>query len=271
MKKLFFIILILSLSMPCLLFAATEIVWYGHSSFKIQTPNGKVLLIDPWINNPANKNGKKQLEELNKVDLILLTHAHGDHIGDSVEIAKKTGAKLFATYDLGKAMVLHGGFPEKQFGYETTGNFGGEITLLDGEVKVLFVPAIHSSGLEIPGTPKSLIYGGNPGAFLISIKNGPVIYHTGDTDLFEDMKILGALHKIDIMLVCIGDRFTMGPKRAAIATKWISPKVVVPMHYGTFPVLPGKPEDFERELKNQRVKSKFLKMNIGEVYKFNSR
>ncbi|MEN2985775.1 MAG: metal-dependent hydrolase [Thermodesulfovibrionaceae bacterium] len=262
------VIFLLIITLPSLVYGSTEIMWYGHASFKIKTPHGKVLLIDPWIVNPVNKDGKKHLEELNRVDLILLTHAHGDHIGNAVEIAKKTGAKLVATFDLGKAMVLHGGFPETQFGYDTTGNFGGEITLLDGEIKVLFVPAAHSSGLEIPGTPKSLIYAGNPGGFLISIKNGPIIYHTGDTDLFEEMKILSMLHKVDIMMVCIGDKFTMGPKRAAIATKWINPRIVIPMHFGTFPILTGTAEDFERELKAQGVKSKLIKMNIGEVYKF---
>lgn len=266
MRKFIFSLIILIF--PSIVNATTEIVWYGHASFKIQTPHGKVLLIDPWIVNPANNHNKKYLEELNKVDLILLTHAHGDHIGNSIEIAQKTGAKLVATFDLGKAMILYGGYPEKQFGYETTGNFGGEIALLDGEVKVLFVPAVHSSALEIPNSPKGLTYAGNPGGFIISIKNGPVIYHTGDTDLFEDMKIIGSLYKVDIMMVCIGDKFTMGPKRAAIATKWVNPRIIVPMHFGTFPALTGKVEDFEKELKTQKVKSKFLKMNIGEIYKF---
>ncbi len=242
----------------------TELLWYGHSAYKIETPKGKVLLIDPWITNPANKDGEKQLEELKKVDLILLTHAHGDHIGNTVEIAKKTGAKLVATFDLGKAMVQYAGFPEKQFGFDTTGNFGGEITLLDGEVKVLFVPAIHSSGLETAGSPKSLEYGGNPGGFVISIKNGPNIYHTGDTDYFEDMKILGTLYKIDIMLTCIGDRFTMGPKRAAMATKLVNPKAVIPMHFGTFPILTGTIGEFEKELKNVRAKAILRKMKVGE-------
>ena len=267
MKKVAFFLLIILL-VPYLSYGTTEITWYGHASFKIQTPQGKVLLIDPWIVNPVNKDGIKHLDDLNKVDFILLTHAHGDHIGNSIEIAKKTGAKLVATYDLGQAMVLHGGFPENQFGFETTGNFGGEISLADGEVKVLFVPAVHSSGLEIPGTPKSLIYGGKPGGFLISIKKGPVIYHTGDTDLFEDMKILSSLNKINIMMVCIGDKFTMGPKRAAIATKWINPNIIIPMHFGTFPLLTGTVEEFEKELKKRGIKSKLLKMKIGEVYKF---
>ncbi|MCX8030106.1 MAG: metal-dependent hydrolase [Thermodesulfovibrionales bacterium] len=267
-KGLIFSILIFYVFLTSVAFAQTEITWYGHASFKIQTPKGKILLIDPWITNPLNKDGNRHLEELTKVDLILLTHAHGDHVGNSVDIAKKTGAKLVATFDLGKAMVLHGGFPENQFGYETTGNFGGEISLLDGEVKVLFVPASHSSGLEIGGTTKSLIYAGNPGGFVVSIKNGPVIYHTGDTDLFSDMKLIREFKKVDIMMISIGDRFTMGPTRAAVATKWISPKVVIPMHYATFPVLTGKYEEFEKELKKQGVKSKVLKMNIGEAHKF---
>lgn len=264
MRKIFLSVLFLMI--PNLTFCATEILWYGHSGFKIQTPTGRVILIDPWITNPANKNGKKDLESLKKVDLILLTHAHGDHIGNSVEIAKATGAKLVATFDLGKAMVMYGGYPEKQFGYETTGNFGGEITLLDGEVKVLFVPALHSSALETTGSPKGLIYGGNPGGFLITIKDGPVIYHTGDTDLFEDMKLLSQLHKVDIMLVCIGDRFTMGTKRAAIATKLINPKIVIPMHYGTFPILTGKVEDFEKEIIELKLPVILKKMKVGEKY-----
>ncbi|MCX7770322.1 MAG: metal-dependent hydrolase [Proteobacteria bacterium] len=246
-------------------YCKTELLWYGHSGFSIKTPSGKILLIDPWITNPANKEGQKQLEELKQVDLILLTHAHGDHIGNTVEIAKKTGAKLVATFDLGKAMVNYAGFPEKQFGYDTTGNFGGEIILLNGEVKVLFVPALHSSALETTGSPKGLIYGGNPGGFLITIKNGPVIYHTGDTDLFEDMKLIGQLYKVDIMLACIGDKFTMGPKRASIAVKYVNPKIVIPMHFGTFPVLTGTVEEFEKSLAEEKVATRLRKLKIGEV------
>lgn len=264
MRNMLIICFLLMLINVC--FAKTEILWYGHSGFSVKTPSGKVLLIDPWITNPANKDGKKQLEELKNVDLILLTHAHGDHIGNTVEIAKKTGAKLVATFDLGKAMVNYADFPEKQFGYDTTGNFGGEISLLNGEVKVLFVPALHSSALETTGSPKGLIYGGNPGGFLITIKNGPIIYHTGDTDLFEDMKLIGQLYKVDIMLVCIGDKFTMGPKRAGIAVKYVNPKIVIPMHFGTFPVLTGTVEDFERSLNEERVSAVLRKLKIGEIF-----
>ncbi len=266
MKILIFLLTLILI--PVVAFSSTEITYYGHAGFKIKTPTGKVLLVDPWITNPSNPDGKKQLDELERADLIFLTHAHADHIGNSVEIAKKFNTKLVATYDLGKAMVIHGGYPANLFGYDTTGNFGGEITLLDGEIRVLFVPALHSSGLEISNSSKSLIYGGNPGGFLITIKNGPTIYHTGDTDLFGDMKLLGELYKIDIMMVCIGDRFTMGPKRAAIAVKYVNPTVVIPMHYGTFPILPGKVEEFEDELKRQNLSVKIIKMKPGESIRY---
>ena len=177
-----------------------QLTWYGHAAFKVTTPSGKVLLVDPWISNPSNPNAKRDLDQLQKVDLIFLTHGHGDHIGDSVEIAKKTGARLVATFDLQKAMVAYKGFPAKQAERAETGSFGGQISLLDGEVTVLFVPAIHGASMDTPNGP---VYAGEPGGFLISVKGGPRIYHTGDTDLFSDMALLKG--QVDLMLVCIGD------------------------------------------------------------------
>jgi L-ascorbate metabolism protein UlaG (beta-lactamase superfamily) len=242
----------------------TQLTWYGQSAFKIITPTGNVLVIDPWLTNPKNANGKADLTNLKRVDLILLTHGHSDHVGDSVEIAKKTGAKLVAGLDLATAMTTVLGFPSKQAEMHTTPLFGGEVKLLDGEVTVTLVPAFHGSGLgkDDESTP---VYAGQPSGMIIALRDGPTFYHTGDTDLFSDMALVSRYNRIDIMMVCIGDHFTMGPKRAADAVRLVDPRMVIPMHYATFPVLSGTPEAFDRELKQRGVKAKMRVIEIGET------
>ncbi|MFA6904391.1 MAG: metal-dependent hydrolase [Gallionellaceae bacterium] len=262
------LLLALLLTTPLAALAAnTELTWYGHAAFKLTTPSGKVLLIDPWITNPANKNGKEDLAKITKADLILLTHGHGDHIGDSVALAKATGAKLVSTFDLGKAMAQYGGYPAEQTGMGTMGNFGGELTLLDGEVRIAFVPAVHSSTVAEAEGAKHIHDGGNPGGFLITVKNGPAIYHTGDTDVFGDMALISQFHKVDVMLATIGGHFTMGPERAAKAVKLVNPGMVIPMHFGTFPILTGTPQALEKAVKAEGSKAKVKAMNIGETIK----
>ncbi len=247
----------------------TQLTWYGHAAFKIKTPTGKILLIDPWITNPAFASGKHELTRLDRVDLIFLTHGHSDHIGNAVEIGKRTGATLVSNFDLAAAMISALGYPEAQASNETTGHLGGELSLLDGEVRVQFVPAWHGSSIEKESSPP--VYAGNPTGLIITLRDGSTIYHTGDTDLFSDMALVKRFHKIDAMLVCIGDHFTMGPARAAEAVRLVAPKTVIPMHYGTFPVLTGTPEAFERALKKRKVKARLRVMHAGETIALDSK
>src|SRR6059036_783629 len=242
----------------------TQLTWYGQSAFKIVTTRGKVLLVDPWLTNPVFEKAKNELAALEHVDHILVTHGHSDHVGDAVEIGKRTRAKLVATFDLSAAIVTALGYPSELADVETTGHMGGKLDLLGGEIAVTFVPAWHGSGVSKDETAPS-IYAGNPTGLVIALRGGPTIYHTGDTDLFSDMALVSRVHKIDIMLVCIGDHFTMGPDRAVEAVKLVNPREVIPMHYGTFPVLTGTPEAFGRELKERKVKAKLRVMKIGET------
>ena len=242
----------------------TQLTWYGQSAFRIVTPAGKVLLIDPWLTNPVFERGKEEIAALKHVDLILVTHGHSDHVGNAVEIGKKTRAKLVATFDLSAAIVSALGYPNELADVETTGHMGGTLDLLGGEIAVTFVPAWHGSGVSKEETAPPL-HGGNPAGLVIALRGGPTIYHTGDTDLFSDMALVSRFHKIDVMLVCIGDHFTMGPPRAAEAVKLVNPREVIPMHYGTFPALTGTPQAFERELKERKSKAKLHVMEIGKT------
>ena len=243
----------------------TQLTWYGHAAFKMVTPSGKVILIDPWITNPLNPSGKQDLADLKKVDLILISHGHSDHVGDAVDIAKRTKARLVTSFDQAQAYAHHLGFPADQFGFDTVGNVGGTLSFFDGEVKVTLVNAIHGSTLTAKEKTGDVPYpAGNPVGFVIAVRGGPTVYHTGDTDAFSDMQLLKSM-KITLMLACIGDHFTMGPDRAAEATVMAQPEKVSPMHYGTFPVLTGTPAQFAAALKAKGLLARYQPLQLRET------
>ena len=246
--------------------AATKIHWYGQAAFKIETPSGGVILIDPWLTVPTNPD-KDSIAKLGRVDYILVTHGHSDHVGDAVEIAKKTGAILVAPYGLQFNMKSVLGYPEKQATTATGGNIGGTIDLPKAGAKVTMVNALHGSELSIaspaPGQPSALT-SGNPVGYVLQIADGPTIYHTGDTDVYTDMKLIPEFYKIDLMLACIGGHFTMDPTRAAQAVEWVQPKQVVPMHFGTYPILAGTPAQFKAALDKRGLGDRMIEMKPGD-------
>ncbi len=224
----------------------TEVTWWGHAAFVVRTPGGTVIAIDPWFSNPTSPD-KELAQKIEKVDYILVTHGHSDHVGDAIAIGKRTGAKLITGFDLGSALVAEG-YPKEQAGFDTQGNVGGAIPA--GDATVIIVPAVHSSDVSAgEGGPRP---GGNPVGFVIQVKGGPTLYHTGDTDAYGDMRLIPERYgPVDVMMACIGGHFTMDPKGAALAVSWVKPKQVIPMHYGTFPVIPGTPKELEAALKGK--------------------
>jgi L-ascorbate metabolism protein UlaG (beta-lactamase superfamily) len=272
MKNLlvFFAILVGSVSQATA--QETRIKWFGHAAFSITTPNGKVLLIDPWLKNPSNpeaKDSKDPLAAIQKVDYILLTHGHRDHVGDAVEIARKTGAALISNPELAGNLVKLAEFPSKQAETNAIMGIGGEIKIADGEVTVTMTPAIHSSSVFNPKagpTEPERAYGGNPAGFVIAIRNGPTIYHSGDTAYFKDMETIGESYSIDVALLNIGGHFGMEPKMAAKAAQSVRAKLAIPQHFGTFEGIVQNADGFAAELKKLRIT--FYEMKPGETIVF---
>ncbi|MGA2812874.1 MAG: metal-dependent hydrolase [Candidatus Acidiferrum sp.] len=212
-----------------------KITYFGHATFSLTTRAGSVAMIDPFITN--NPKCPKELKKVEKLDVILLSHGHGDHIGDVVELAQEHKAKVVGMPELCGWLATKG--LAKQ-GAEM--NKGG--TQQVGEFSVTMTHAFHSSGIA---DGDKTVYGGEAAGLLIRLPGGFTVYHAGDTCVFGDMKLIGELYAPDVALLPIGDHYTMGPREAAYAVKLLGVKDVIPMHYATFPVLTGTPEELRKE------------------------
>jgi L-ascorbate metabolism protein UlaG (beta-lactamase superfamily) len=247
--------------------AKTEVLWLGQSAFRITTPTGKVIITDPWlINNPLTPPEYKKLEALGKVDLLLVTHGHLDHMADAPAIATLNKIPMYAPGDMNQSAALLGILPPAQL---PRFNKGGTINPLPG-IKVTAVHAEHSSVLvwKNASTGKDETHvGGEPLGYIIELENGFRIYHMGDTGLFGDMKFIAEYYHPDLVLIPIGGNFTMGPVDAAYAIReWLKPKFVIPMHYGTNPLGKGTPAELVAAL--GASSTKVLALKPGEKAEF---
>jgi L-ascorbate metabolism protein UlaG (beta-lactamase superfamily) len=222
------------------------ITWLGHSTFIVRTPAGRRILFDPWLRNPNCPESMRKP----KVDLILVSHGHFDHIDDLVVVARDTNASVVGIFELCDWLGRKG------IQNTLPMNKGGSLETLG--LRITMTDARHSSGYVDGG---QMIYMGEPAGFVVALEDGMTLYYAGDTCLFGDMKLIAELYKPDIAFLPIGDRFTMGPMQAARACEFLGVRQVVPMHWGTFPLLTGTPADLKTLLKGVEV----LELEPGET------
>lgn len=231
-----------------------EITWLGHATVKIVTPAGTHIVIDPWVEgNPSHPKGTRALD---KVDLMLLTHGHSDHVGGTLDLAKKHKPHIVGIFELAGLLAAQG--MENTVGM----NIGGSYKFRD--VTIHMTEARHSSSIEQDG---KFLYAGEPAGFVIEIEGAPTIYHSGDTALFSDMKVIREFLKPEIAMLPIGDFYTMGPRQAAVAAEWLGVKTVLPIHFGTFPALHGRPDQLTRDLAARGVKAEVVDWKPDQTYK----
>lgn len=216
----------------------TTITWYGHACVEILTPGGKTILVDPWFGNPTSP---KAPSAVDKCDLMIVTHGHFDHFGEALAIASRTRPAWPAIHELSLWLSRNYAHKDSVIGM----NKGG--TVEAAGVRVTMTHADHSSG-DIYGTAETPLYLGEPVGVVLELENGYRIFHAGDTALFGDLRLIGELYRPQLAMLPIGGHFTMGPSEAAIAVEWLGVKDVLPLHFGTFPILAGTPDELRREL-----------------------
>jgi L-ascorbate metabolism protein UlaG (beta-lactamase superfamily) len=226
---------------------ADRLTWHGHANFQIHTAQGLSVLIDPWFE--GNPSCGSLHEDAGGVDLVLVTHDHGDHTGQAVEICRSTGARLLANVETA-ARLVECGVPKGQVVNGIGINIGGTVEVLG--MTVTMVQAFHSSGT------------GSPVGYILALPSGQCLYHAGDTGIFSSMQLWGQIHPIDLAMLPIGGVFTMDPAQAALACSLLQCKKVVPMHWGTFPVLEQGVERFAMELAGRAPATELVAMKPGE-------
>jgi L-ascorbate metabolism protein UlaG (beta-lactamase superfamily) len=212
-----------------------ELTYLGHSAFRIKSTKGVNILVDPWLT--GNPQAAADRERMERVELILVTHGHGDHLGDTLDIARKTKAQVVSMPEISQYLTRKG--LKNLVGMNKGGTYPYK------EIQITMVHAVHSSSTT---ENDEILYMGDPAGYVIRLENGFSVYHAGDTDVMKQMEIIGDLYHPQLALLPIGGHYAMGPREAAYACKLLRPRFVVPMHYGTFPVLTGTPQDFQREL-----------------------
>ena len=228
------------------------LTWLGHNSFKLVTRGARTVLMDPWVeSNPACPREHKTLD---KVDVMVITHGHGDHMADAVTIGKKHKPTIVCNYEIHLFLEKKGVSNTKPMNKGGTQEVAG--------LKFTMVHAVHSSGIE---DGAQVVYGGEPCGYVITLEDGTRIYHAGDTAVMADMALIGELYAPEIALLPIGDLYTMGPREAAVAARLLKPRYIVPAHYGTFPALTGTPEALREELKKLGVECEVLALRPGET------
>ena len=246
----------------------TEVLWLGQAGFRIKSPGGKTILIDPWITGGPKTPAiyKNDLNAIGPIDLLLVTHAHVDHIGDAPALAKMNNTKLYGPADMVTPLITLGVLPA-DLGYRF--NKTGRVTPFPG-IKVTAVKAEHSSLLvwKNPATEKMESHAaGEAMGYIIELENGFKIWHMGDTGLFGDMKFIGEHYKPDLVMIPIGGNFTMAPDDAAYALRtWVKPKMVIPMHYNSNPLTKGTLAEFQEAMKGSAIK--IIPMTEGQTVQF---
>jgi L-ascorbate metabolism protein UlaG (beta-lactamase superfamily) len=252
--------------------AKVEVLWLGHGTTRITSTTGKVIVIDPFLTkNPKAPAEYRNLNALGKVDLILVTHGHGDHVGDLQELARLSGATVVTNWELGLNMISLGMLDSDHI---ITMNKGGTVTPIGREIKIHMVHAEHSSAIDLkamgiemePGSPSQLFTGAAVG-YVVELENGFTIYNSGDTSVFGDMALIHRFYTPDLALIPIGGYFTMDPEGAAYAVReLIKPMQVIPVHYGTFPAINRTPAEFKKALGDSPIE--VLDMAPGQALKF---